>query len=109
MVKTDEHMLKVKKQLIEQSAKVEEAEIRRKKALQVERKIEDDKRNKDALESISKWRKNPSLQKDREKEEELLSFSSAREKKGGVGRFCKREERKIQRRLSSKICQENCG
>ncbi|EKX43513.1 hypothetical protein GUITHDRAFT_45163, partial [Guillardia theta CCMP2712] len=63
MVKTDDHMLKVKKQLIEQSAKVEAAEIRRKqreakkygKALQVERKIEKDKRKKDELESISKW------------------------------------------------------
>eukprot|EP00960_Hanusia_phi_P008496 242350-Hanusia_phi.AAC.1 len=82
MVKTDEHMLKVKKQLIEQSAKVEAAEIRRKqreakkygKALQVSRKIEKDKRKKDELESISKWRKNQSLQKDMEKEEELLSF-----------------------------------
>ena len=55
MVKSDGHMLKVKKELLEQAAKIEAAELRRKqrdakkfgKALQVEKNQEKEKKKKD--------------------------------------------------------------
>ena len=64
----------VKRQLLEQAAKVEASEIRRKqrdakkygKALQTERRLEKEKRKHDDLAEISKWRKNkPAGENDR--------------------------------------------
>lgn len=60
MVKTDDHMLKVKKELMSQAAKIEASELRRKqreakkygKALQTERVVEKQKNKRDDLESI---------------------------------------------------------
>lgn len=56
----------VKRQLLEQAAKVEASEMRRKqrdakkygKALQTERRLEKEKRKHDDLAEITKWRKN---------------------------------------------------
>jgi len=58
--------VQVKRQLLEQAAKVEASEMRRKqrdakkygKALQTERRIEKEKRKHDDLAEITKWRKN---------------------------------------------------
>lgn len=64
----------VKRQLLEQAAKVEASEIRRKqrdakkygKALQTERRLEKEKRKHDDLAEIAKWRKNkPAGENDR--------------------------------------------
>merc|ERR1719183_2945533 len=97
MVKTDEHMLKVKRQLLEQAAKVEASEIRRKqrdakkygKALQTERRLEKEKRKHDDLAEISKWRKNkPAGENDREMDEALFKMASSKTtKKKGLHEF----------------------
>ena len=64
----------MKRQLLEQAAKVEASEIRRKqrdakkygKALQTERRLEKEKRKHDDLAEIAKWRKNkPAGENDR--------------------------------------------
>jgi len=66
--------VQVKRQLLEQAAKVEASEMRRKqrdakkygKALQTERRLEKEKRKHDDLAEITKWRKNkPSGEADR--------------------------------------------
>jgi rRNA-processing protein EBP2 len=58
--------IQVKRQLLEQAAKVEASDMRRKqrdakkygKALQVERRLDKEKRKHDDLAEITKWRKN---------------------------------------------------
>jgi len=97
MVKTDEHMLKVKRQLLEQAAKVEASEMRRKqrdakkygKALQTERRVEKEKRKHDDLAEITKWRKNkPAGEGDREKDEALFNMAASKQtKKKGLHEF----------------------
>lgn len=97
MVKTDEHMLKVKRQLLEQAAKVEASEMRRKqrdakkygKALQTERRLEKEKRKHDDLAEITKWRKNkPAGEADREKDEALFNMAASKTpKRKGLDEF----------------------
>jgi rRNA-processing protein EBP2 len=89
--------LQVKRQLLEQAAKVEASEMRRKqrdakkygKALQTERRLEKEKRKHDDLAEITKWRKNkPAGEADREKDEELFSKAASKiPKKKGLHEF----------------------
>jgi rRNA-processing protein EBP2 len=89
--------LQVKRQLLEQAAKVEASEMRRKqrdakkygKALQTERRLEKEKRKADDLQEITKWRKNkPAGEADREKDEELFSMAASKiPKKKGLHDF----------------------
>jgi len=65
MIKSDEHMAKVKQHLISEKQRIEQAEGRRKqrelkkfgKQIQVQRQLEKQKTKKDQLEQIKKWRK----------------------------------------------------
>ncbi|KAJ4778577.1 rRNA processing protein EBP2 [Rhynchospora pubera] len=65
MVKSDSHMLKIKDKLLFEKKKIEEAEERRKmrenkkiaKQVQAEKLREREKRKKDEIESVKKWRK----------------------------------------------------
>eukprot|EP00961_Rhodomonas_salina_P134116 1804296-Rhodomonas_salina.1 len=95
-MKTDDHMLKIRKQLLAQAAKVEAAEMKRKqldakkygKALQVERQVEKDKRKKQDMETIGKWRKGKVTESEKRKEEELLQLATGKPvKKKGLNDF----------------------
>ena len=122
MVKSDGHMLKVKKELLEQAAKIEAAELRRKqreakkfgKALQVERNQEKEKKKKDELDSIKKWRKTREQSggmagKDDDGLDEMLNKGSIKTKRKGLNDFIEEKTgrkadgppRKSQKRLSA--------
>jgi rRNA-processing protein EBP2 len=100
MVKSDGHMLKVKKELLEQAAKIEASELRRKqrdakkfgKALQVERNQEKEKKKKDELDSIKKWRKTREQSggmagKDDDELDEMLNKGAGKLKRKGLNDF----------------------
>jgi rRNA-processing protein EBP2 len=122
MVKSDGHMLKVKKELLEQAAKIEAAELRRKqrdakkfgKALQVEKNQEKEKKKKDELDSIKKWRKSREQSggmagNDDDALDEMINKGAAKTKRKGLndyieektGRKADGQARKSTKRLAA--------